>query len=151
LRDGALDARVDRGEDERVTAAVGEPPDPDAERIDVLPRLEVADRVPVVLDLHGGIDVLAPRAVARTEVPIVEQQDREPGVDEEPRVVRLYELFHVAPATRHHDRGMRSLALFRREEPAADGLARADEFDILPQCDRDARYAAMPARRSSSL
>ena len=149
LRDGALDARVHRSEHERVTAAVGESPDPDAERIDVLPRLEVADRVPVVPDLHGGIDVLAPRAVACTEVPVVEQQDREAGVDEELRVVRLHQLLDVAPATGHHDRRIRSLAFLRREEPAADRVALADELDVLPHL--LARYAAMPSRRSSSL
>ena len=115
-----------------MAAAVGEAPHADPVGVDLVERLGEGDRVPVVLDLRVGVDVLTARSVARPEVPVVEENRREPGVGELLSDVRLHELLDVAPASGHDDRGERAVAIVGRVQPAANGLAATPELDVAP-------------------
>jgi hypothetical protein len=131
--------RVDGREDQRVAAAVGQPPDPDPLGIDLLEGLGEGDRVAVVLDLQMGVDVLAARAVAVPEVAVVEQDGGVPGAREHLRVGGLDDLLHVAPAPRHHHDGEGASALVGRVEPAPHRVGAARELDVAAH-----RQASMP-------
>ena len=115
-----------------VAAAVGETPHADPVGVDLVERLGEGDGVAVVLDLRVGVDVLAARPVARSEIAVVEEDRCEPGVGELLCDVRLHELLDVAPAPGHDDRGEGPAAAVRRVQPAANGLATARELDVAP-------------------
>ena len=129
-RDRRSDARIERRDDQRVTAAVGDPPRGDPGLVDPGLCGDERDRASIVLDLIPRVDVLARLAVARAQTPVIEHQRRAAHVVEAPRVVRLPKLLDVAPAPGHdHDRE-RALA-FRQVEVASDRVAPAAELRVL--------------------
>ena len=136
LRDDALDAPVERADRERVPAAVGNPPDPDPLGIDLVCEfVQVAhgvDRASIVGDLLARIQMLARFAVARAEMPVVENQRGAAGGDEVLRVLRHDEFLDVAPASAHDDDGPRPLPGFGQVKVRANRLVAvlAWKFDL---------------------
>ena len=111
--------------------------------VDLFARLEVGDRVLVVLDLRPRVEVLARLAVALAEVAVVEREHRDARVGERARVLGQHELLHVTPAARHRERGMGTLA-FGQIEVAAHAGPLAAELDVLSRC-----HDASPLSRAS--
>jgi hypothetical protein len=71
----ALDALVDRANDQDVSAGVAGAPDPDPAAVDLGQAAGVGDRVAVVADLPPGVDLLAGRPIAVAEVAVVIDND----------------------------------------------------------------------------
>src|ERR1700687_234928 len=130
IRNHALDTRVDGRQDQSVAAAVRDAPDAYAGWIQIWLLGSETDRVSVVLDLHPGVQMLTRRAVTGPEVSVVEQQGRDPLLQEELGVVRHHDLFDVTPATCHDDNWIRTTTGVGRCQPAPNCRALAFERDI---------------------
>src|SRR5262249_53266654 len=125
-RADSADTLVDRPQDEDVSTAVRDAPGCDPLRIDIGQAFQVRERVPIVLDLPPGVDVLPWLAGTSAERGVVEEEGRETRLAEDACEVRLGQLLDVAPPSRHHNAWVRAFS--RREiEQSLELLARACE------------------------
>src|SRR5258708_36334359 len=72
LADNRFHSRIDRGEDQGVAARIGDAPNADPVRVDVVSPLEERHCILIVADLRPRVEMLPDVAVADTQVSIVE-------------------------------------------------------------------------------
>jgi hypothetical protein len=105
LGDHRGDLRVLGGELHDVTAGGGRAPEGDPLGVDLVELARAGDRGPPVLELGLVVDELARLAFARSEVPVVEHQCREPGLREARAVGVQPLLADSIEAVADHDTG----------------------------------------------
>ena len=103
LRNHALDATIDGANHQYVAAAVAGAPDTDPLRVGFGEGFGVGDSVTVIAHLLPRIDLLTRFAVTASEVPIIEDERREPCVCERLGKPIEIHLLHCREAVRHHD------------------------------------------------
>jgi hypothetical protein len=130
LRDDATQAAVGGGKNDGVAAGVAGAPQADPSGVDLRPALQEGDRSAPVGDLLPRVDVLARRAAAGAERPVVVHQHHEAIRGEGFGKALQSMLLHTRVAVGHSDSRVRTRAL-RAVQPAAQGdAAFCGELDV---------------------
>src|SRR4029077_10383755 len=117
LRDHALDAPIDRADDESVAAGVTRTPHADTIRVDLALCACPGDRVAIVAHLRPWIDFLARLAVAGAEVAVVKYHCGQSSRAEVLGVAVEIHLLDRREPMRHHDHRRLAARAVGRVEP----------------------------------